>query len=114
MSQPSDARKYKQKLNKNGIAYYEIQDIEVKVASISLESLGTLESSVTERVSSKTALKVLQNEFKNYNSLYELLGDSVQLRVPLVSLCEYRGFIALFKILSRSHEKYVKNRQLSK
>lgn len=39
MSRPSDSKKYKQKMIKNGIVYYEIEDIEVKIATISLESI---------------------------------------------------------------------------
>ena len=101
------------KLFKNNIAYYDIQDVEVKLAVIELETVERDNGKVvSDRISNKAAVKALQNQFNDYKALYEYLGDNIQLRVPLVSLCEFQGFVALFKILSQSRGRPIKNKNV--
>lgn len=69
-------------------------------------------SKSSDRISNKEAVKTLKNEFNDYRALYEYLGDNLQLRVPLVSLCEFQGFVALFKVLSESRRKPIKDKNL--
>jgi hypothetical protein len=103
-----DHRKHKVKLLKNNLAYFEVEDVEVKLALMTLQD----EDERGERVSDKLAVRLLRSEFKDYLALYEYLGDNLQLRVPLVSLCEYQGFLALFKILSHNQPKLIRQKEL--
>ena len=115
LSKILEHRTYKMKLFKNNIAYYEVEDVEVKIALIELETVESGEKDVlNDRISNKAAVKALKNEFNDYKALYEYLGDNLQLRVPMVSLCEFQGFVALFKVLSRSRSKPIRNKSLLK
>lgn len=100
--------KYKPKLIKDNIRYYDIDNIEVKLAMIGLEDAN--DESIVDglRICDKKALKLLQKEFNNFNALYEYLSSSSNLKVPMVSLCEYHGFIALFKIVSHNVKKQIR------
>jgi hypothetical protein len=101
------------KLFKNNIAYYEIEDVEVKLAMIELDTVEREKSRGTsDRISNKAAVKMLQNEYNDFKALYEYLGDNIELRVPLVSLCEFQGFVALFKILSHNRSRPIKSKSL--
>lgn len=60
----------------------------------------------------RRAVKALKNEFSNYRLLYEHLEPAGRLKVPLVCLCEVNGFVALFKVLSKSLEKQVRMRDI--
>lgn len=57
-------------------------------------------------------MKLLKNEFNNFHLLYQHLPPDSKLKVPLVSLCETYGFVALFKTLSVSLDKQVRMRDI--
>ena len=56
-------RKYKAKLIKNNIVYFDIDDVEVKVALVTLDSVQEENQGqkYRHRVASKMAVKMLQN-----------------------------------------------------
>lgn len=85
----------------------------MKLAMIGLEDIeNSIENIETERVCNKKSIKILQNEFNNFKALYEYLGTGEKLKVPLVSLCEYNGFVALFKVCSKQLKKSIRFKEI--
>ena len=62
------------------------------------------------RVCNKESMRALKKEFNNFKALYEYLGNSHELKVPLTCLCEYQGFCGLFKILSSNVNRLIKTK----
>jgi hypothetical protein len=69
---------------------------------------------VKEKVCSKEAIRYLQNEYNNLQSLYEYLGQRSRLRVTLACLHEMKGFVGLFKVLPRGRDRQARVRELEK
>lgn len=101
MKTGSAFRKYKPKLVRDNIHYFDVKDVEVKIATMELNDLYAEGETQGERVCNKAAIKTLTNEYSNFQAIHHFLPDNSHLRVPLVSLCEYMGFVALFKVTSK-------------
>lgn len=107
---PPQQQQFQVKYIKNGIRHYEVNDIEAKMALIDLNR--TNKWAEREKVCSKQSIKTLENEYNNYQALYECLGNSSKLKVPLVCLHEISGVVGLFKVLSRGLEKQIRPQEI--
>jgi hypothetical protein len=98
---PPHSQTYKSKFIRDNIYHYNVADVEAKVALIAIEETKAAEGAYKERVCNKDGIKLLENEFNNFQLLYSHLGSGSRLKVPLVCLCEVNGFVGLFKILPK-------------